>query len=158
MRRLAVGMIGLACAALPLPAVAQNAAVEAPIKAFVAAFDKGDMAGAAATHSLNGLSIIDEVPPYHWWGAGAFQAWAAALAKDSAAKGITDQSVTISDPSRELVTGMDAYVIVPAVYHFKQKGVAMAETAQFTFALHSANNRWKIVSWTWTGPDASPAK
>ena len=151
------GLIGLALAALPLPALAHNAAVESPIKAFIAAFNKGDMKGAAATHAAS-PTIIDEVPPYHWFGAGAFNAWAAALAKDSAARGITEESVTISDSSRELITGANAYVIVPAVYHFKQKGVAMAETAQFTFALHSANNRWKIVSWTWTGPDASPVK
>lgn len=81
-----------------------------------------------------------------------------ALAADAAAKGITDESVTIAKPTRELVTGGDAYVVVPAVYRFKQKGAAMAETAQFAFNLHKGETGWKIRGWTWTGPDATPVK
>jgi hypothetical protein len=37
---------------------------------------------------------------------------------------------SIGTPTRELVTGNHAYVIVPSVYSFKLKGVAMSETAQ----------------------------
>jgi hypothetical protein len=157
MRGLAIGLIGLACAALPLPAFASDAAVEAPIRVFIDSFNKGDVPAAAATHEKV-VVIIDEIAPYRWSGAGAFDAWLGALAADSKAKGITDETVTISDPTRELVTGADAYVVVPAVYRFKQKGVAMAEVAQFAFALHKGEAGWKIAGWTWTGPDASPVK
>lgn len=152
-----MGLIGLACLALPLPAMAQDAAVEAPIETFVAAFNKGDVPAAKATHERLAM-IIDEVAPYSWAGPTAFDGWLAALAADSAAKGITDESVTISKPTRELVSGADAYVVVPAVYRFKQKGVAMAEVAQFAFTLHKGESGWKIRSWTWTGPDATPAR
>ncbi|MEG3146455.1 hypothetical protein U1839_17520 [Sphingomonas sp. RT2P30] len=157
MRGLAIALTGLACAALPLPALAKDAAVEAPIRTFVASFNKGDVPAAAATHDRD-VAIIDEVAPYRWSGAGAFDGWLAALAADSRAKGITDQSVTISDPTRELVTGADAYVVVPAVYRFRQKGVAMTETAQFAFSLHKGEAGWKISGWTWTGPDAVAAR
>jgi hypothetical protein len=150
-------LVGLAGLALPLPALAQDVAVEAPIEAFVASFNKGDVPGAKATHEKL-ATIVDEVAPYGWSGPGAFDAWLAALAADSAAKAITEESVTISKPTRELVTGADAYVIVPAVYRFKQKGVAMSEAAQFTFSLHKGAAGWKIRSWTWTGPDATPVK
>ena len=150
-------LIGLACVALPLPALAQDAAVEAPIEAFVGAFNKGDVPAAKATHEKLAI-IIDEVAPYSWAGPAAFDNWLAALATDAAARGITDQSVTISKPTRELVSGTDAYVVVPAVYRFKQKGVAMSEAAQFAFTLHKSATGWKIRGWTWTGPDATPVK
>jgi len=150
-------MIGLAGLALPMPALAQNAAVEAPIEAFAAAFNKGDIPAARATHETM-ATITDEVAPFHWTGSGAFNGWLAALAADSAATGKTEESVTIAKPTREIVTGASAYVIVPAVYRFKQKGVAMSETAQFTFVLHQEGTRWKIRGWTWTGPDATPVK
>jgi hypothetical protein len=151
------GLIGLAALALPLPALAQDAAVEAPIEAFVGAFNKGDVPAAKATHEKLTI-IIDEIAPYSWAGPTAFDNWLAALAADAAAKGITDESVTISKPTRELVSGADAYVVVPAIYRFKQKGVAMSETAQFAFALHKSEAGWKIRGWTWTGPDATPVR
>ncbi len=150
-------LIGLAGLALPLPALAQDAAVEAPIETFVASFNKGDVPAAKATHEKL-ATIIDEVAPYSWAGPGAFDNWLAALAADSTAKGITDQSVTIARPTRELVSGGDAYVVVPAVYRFKQKGVAMSEAAQFAFTLHKSETGWKIRGWTWTGPDATPVR
>jgi hypothetical protein len=43
--------------------------------------------------------------------------------------------VTLSAPTRVETTGDRAYVVVPAVYVFKERGVAMRETAQMTFAL-----------------------
>jgi ketosteroid isomerase-like protein len=144
-------------ALLPVKAVAQDAAVSAPIVRFMQAFNKGDVAAARATH-LADAAIVDEVAPFAWRGAGAFDAWVADLAKDAEAKGITDQSVEIGKPTRTLVTGDTAYVIVPSIYRFKQKGVAMSEAAQMTFVLRSTAIGWKIAGWTWTGPDATPVK
>ena len=125
----------------------------APITRFMEAFNKGDMAGAAATHTPGAdLVIIDEVPPFRWQGAQAFQAWSAALDADSKKKGDTDQNVTISAPTRVESNGTDAYVVVPAVFTFKNKGIAMRENAQMTFVLKKGNSGWLIYGWTWTGP------
>ena len=143
---------------LAMPAAAQNAAVEAPIKAFADAFSKGDMAAAMATHVSTGATITDELPPYRWSGATSFTDWGASFAKDAAAKGLTDPSVTIGAPTRELIDGDTAYVIAPSVYTFKLKGVAMREVAQMTFALVKTASGWKIAAWTWTGPNATPVK
>ena len=150
-------MIGLAALALPLSALAQDAVVEAPIKAFADAFNKGDMAAAAAQHDKS-VTIIDEVAPYSWSGTGAFAGWLAALGKESSSLGRTDEAVAFGAPTRELIDGAQAYVIVPATYSYKQKGVAMLEVAQITFTLHKGAAGWKISSWTWTGPDPSPVK
>lgn len=139
------------------PALAKDAAVEAPITQFLEAFNKGDIAAAAATHSAD-AHITDEVAPYFWGGHDVVQRWATDYARDAAAKGITDPKVVLGAPTRELVEGDRAYVIAPSVYTFTQKGVAMREAAQMTFALRKLATGWKIVAWTWTGPDATPVK
>ena len=125
----------------------------APIQKFIDSFNKGDTAGAMATHAAGAdLAIIDEVPPFIWRGAKAFQAWSTALDAASKQAGITDQMVTIKAPTRTESSGDSAYVIVPAVYTYKEKGVAMREAAQMTFTLKKGASGWLIHGWTWTGP------
>ena len=145
--------------AAPSVASAADAQLMAPIQKFMDSFNKGDVAGAAATHSAtDDLTIIDEVPPFAWRGAKAFSAWAADLESDSKKRGVTDQMVTISPATREETNGQQAYVVVPAVYTFKEKGVAMREAAQMTFVLKKGAAGWLIHGWTWTGPTPTPAK
>ena len=152
-------VFGALCLAVLSTASAASAAdpqLEAPIHRFIDAFNKNDIKAAAATHLAN-VSIIDEVPPYIWRGPTAFSDWVADLTKNDAAAGITAEHVTLGPVKRELVTGASAYVIVAATYSFQQKGVAMHEPAQMTFALRMTNNKaWKIAGWTWTGPDPTP--
>ena len=109
--------------------------IAAPVTRFVDAFNKGDVAGAAATHaSAADLVIVDEVAPYLWRGAKAFETWMGDLDRDAKAKGITDQQVTLGKVTRVETDGTSAYLVVPSVYAFKEKGVAMREEAQMTFA------------------------
>jgi hypothetical protein len=131
----------------------------APIQKFMDAFNKGDAAGAASTHAATAdLVIIDEVPPYVWHGAKAFQAWSADLDADAKKNALTDMAVTIGAPTRVETSGDQAYVVVPAVYAFKQRGVAMHEKAQMTFVLKKGASGWLIHGWTWTGPEPSAVK
>jgi len=125
--------------------------IVAPINKFLDAFNKGDMAGAAATHAAD-VVIVDEVAPFLWRGAQAFQAWGDALQADSKKNGMSDERVTLKAPTRIETVGTDAYVVVPATFSFKQKGVAMRESAQMTFVLKKDANGWMIHGWTWTGP------
>lgn len=135
------------------PAGAQtHAQLMAPIQKFMDSFNQGDMVAASATHAAEaGLVIIDEVPPYVWRGAEAFKAWGADLDADAKRNGITEPKVTIAAATRTETNGDNAYVIVPAVYTFKQGGVAMRETAQMTFVLRKGATGWLIHGWTWTG-------
>ena len=156
-----VGAWLLACT--PAAAQAPDAQVMAPIQKFIDSFNKGDAAAAAATHAADdALAIVDEVPPYVWRGPKAFQSWAADLDSDAKAHGATDQMVTISAPTRVETHGDHAYVVVPAVYSFKEKGVAMRAEAQMTVVLTKGAGGWLIHGWTWTGPRAqkvaTPAK
>jgi hypothetical protein len=152
-RRLAVGIVlGLAAGA-SASAATPDAQLMAPIQKFIDSFNKGDAAAAASTHAATAdLAIIDEVPPYRWQGPQAFQAWGADLENDAKKRGITDQVVTISPPTRVEAEGDQAYVVVPAVYAFKERGVAMSESAQMTFVLAKGAGGWLIHGWAWTGP------
>jgi hypothetical protein len=131
----------------------------APIIKFLDAFNKGDMTGATATHASDAdVMIIDEVSPFVWRGAQALKTWAADLEADAKKHGLTDQKVTLSPATRVETNGPNAYVVVPALYTFKEGGVAMRESGQMTFALKKAAAGWLIHGWTWTGPKARKAE
>jgi ketosteroid isomerase-like protein len=139
-------------------ASAADAQLMTPIHKFIDSFNKGDVAGAAATHAATAdLAIVDEVPPHLWNGSNAFQSWGAALDAQIKKEGLTEPAVTLSGPTREESDGQNAYVVVPAVYSFKQNGKAMREKAQMTFVLKKDASGWLIHAWTWTGPKPSPA-
>jgi hypothetical protein len=156
LRNLTLGTIVCLLAGGAASAQTPDAQVMAPIQKFVESFDKGDLAGAAATHSADAdLSIVDEVAPFHWQGPRGFQEWSAALDADSKKRGVSDQMVKLGVPTRKEVTGDRAYVVVPAVYTFKEAGVAKRESAQMTFTLKKSAGAWLIQGWTWTGPKPS---
>ena len=157
MKSAVMGMVCLAALSAAPAAVAADAQLEAPIRQFIDSFNKGDMKGAAATHMAAGVSIIDEIPPHHWQGPQALETWAADLAKNDKATGVSEEAVALGAVTREVVSGDSAYVIVGATYTFKLKGVAMREPAQMTFALKKSAQGWKIAGWSWTGPDPTPA-
>jgi ketosteroid isomerase-like protein len=158
MRYLTLGAIACLSVAMGSAAQAQTADPQmvGTITKFMEAFNKGDMAGAAATHAAD-VVIIDEVAPYLWRGAKAFQAWAGDLDADAKKKAITEPKVTLGTVTRVESDGSSAYVVVPSVYTFKEKGVAMREAAQMTFSLKKGAGGWLIDGWTWTGPKPQKA-
>ena len=157
MRYLTLGAVAWCVMGAAASAATPDAQLMAPIQKFTDAFNKGDTAAAAATHAAAAdLAIIDEVSPHLWQGLQAFQAWSADLDSDAKKRGITDQAVTISTPTREETSGDHAYVVVPAVYTFKERGVAMREPAQWVFALRKGAGGWLIHGWAWTGPKPQP--
>jgi hypothetical protein len=157
MRYLPIGVVMWFVMSAAAAAQTPDAQLMAPIQKFIDSFNKGDATGAAATHAAEAdLAIVDEVPPYLWRGSKAFQSWAADLESDAKKNGITDQMVTISAPTRTESSGDSAYVVVPSVYSFKERGVAMGEAAQMTFVLKKGAGGWLIHAWTWTGPKPQP--
>ena len=153
MRNLALGAVVWCFMSAAAGAATADDQVMAPIQKFIDSFNKGDIVAAAATHAAAAdLAIIDEVSPHLWQGPQAFQAWSADLDKDAKKRGITDQAVTIGAPTREEISGDRAYVVVPAVYTFKERGVVMRESAQFAIVLRKGAGGWLIHGWAWTGP------
>ena len=126
------------------------------VHAFVDAFNKGDIAAAAATQSPD-VTIGDEVAPYAWKAPGGFQAWGGALMADAKAKGESGNKVTLGETIRAEETGDAAYVVMAATYSYDQKGVAMTEPARMVFALAKSGSDWKISAWSWAGDPPKPA-
>jgi ketosteroid isomerase-like protein len=152
-------LVAFVAFALAASASAQtDAELMAPIQKFVDSFNKGDTATAATTYAAGAdLTITDEVPPYVWRGPKAFQSWGADLEADAKKNGITEPMVTVSAPTRIERNGDQAYVVVPAVYSFKQRGTSMREAAQLTVVLKKGANGWLMQGWTWTGPKPQAA-
>jgi len=137
---------------------AAGADAETTISQFSAALHAGDSKTAKSFLTARPV-ILDDVAPYYWAGANAFDRWQADLAKTSAARGMSEEDATLGAPRRVEVSGDHAYVILPATHTFKMKGQAMREAAELTFALaRDAGGAWKITSWTWTGPKAVPVR
>ena len=158
MRILIFAALGWCALAAPVSAQPASTELMAPIQKFIDSFNKGDATTAAATHAAGAdLTIMDEVPPYLWRGAKAFATWSADLESDAKKNGITEPMVTLSKPTRTETNGDQAYVVVPAVYTYKQRGTAMREAAQMTFVLKKGASGWLIHGWTWTGPKPQPS-
>ena len=127
-----------------------SSAVMAPIHQFIDNFNKGDGKAASAAYVSDPV-IVDEVSPYVWRGPGAFAAWGAAIQNDAKSHGQSENGVTLGAPQRSDVSGGHAYVVLPATYHWRERGKLMAEPAHMTFALVNGAGGWKIASWSWAG-------
>ena len=138
------------CVAAPV-AFARDAAVEAPIRAMMDGFNKGDIAAVKALH-VAAPTIVDNVPPFSWSGAGAFDQWIDDLGKWETARGISAGKVTFAPVVDEVVRGDRAYVVTRSIYVYKQKGRTVREDGYTAFVLVKADGAWKVESWSWATP------
>jgi hypothetical protein len=149
-------IFALACAtaslAQPVEPMPDEGAV-ATVRQFIDSFNVGNVDAARATHVAEPV-IVDEFPPYLWQGAGAFDAWLASLGKHDTAHGVTDQSMNLGDVIREETDADGAYVVMAAVYSFKEQGAAKSAQGQMTFALRKGADGWRIAAWTYAAPRA----
>jgi hypothetical protein len=123
--------------------------VMVPVKQFVDGFNKGDVKSALAA-CADETSIIDDIPPHEWHGAGACAKWAADLDAAAKANGMTDIVVILGKSRHVNVTGDRAYVVVPASLAFKLKGKPVKEGAStWTLALQRTAAAWRITGWAW---------
>jgi hypothetical protein len=132
--------------------------VTAPIHQFIDGFNTGNVKSAYAAYATGNVTIVDEFAPHRWVGPNAARAWAADYTKHARAKGITDAKVDYGKPTRTEIEGKLAYVIIPTVYRYKERGKPLVEEGQMTFVLNSGAAGWKISSWTWSGVVPHPAK
>ena len=158
MKRLLLGLvIAVGFGSAAGAARADEGPLMAPIHLFVDAFNKVDDKTAATAFAPGSISIIDEVPPHVWSGTGALQHWAKALETVSKADGLTDEGVTLGEPSRQDINGPVGYVVVAATFTYKEKGKAMREPAQMVYSLKKQAGHWLITGWTWVGGKEEPA-
>ena len=148
---LAAGFAGI----VTTPGLAKSA-VQVPIDAMAAAFNKGDVSAAKRTHVLAPSITDGEVAPFFWSGTNSFDRWLADLTSTEKAQGRTGGQVALGASIAEDVHGATAYVVRPSVYTFNEKGRTMRETGTMTFVLNRTDAGWKIRAWTWTSPPPAP--
>ena len=138
--------------------VAAEADVTAPLHQFIDGFNNGDVKSANAAYATGDIMIVDEFAPNRWSGPNAPQMWAADYEKHAQAPGVSNGRVRYGSPTRTEIAGDVAYVIVPTVYFYKERGKPMAEKGEMTFVLQKQSGAWKISSWTWSGEKPHPSR
>ncbi len=147
-------LAAVVCVAAPVVSARDHyAAVEAPIRAMMDGFNKGDIGAVKALH-VEAPTIVDNVAPFRWSGPNAFDEWLAALGKWETSEGITGGKVTFAPVVDEVVQGNRAYVVTRCTYVFKQKGHVMREDGYTSFVLVRTAAGWKVESWSWASPAA----
>ena len=151
----AVVVVGMSAATI---AATPTAEVMMPVRAFIDGFNKGDTKAATAQTSPDGMVIVDDIAPFTWTGPKAFDTWGKALDDSDKAAGNTDGHVAYGKPVHVEVSVDRAYVVLPAVYTFKQKGVTQKETAHMALTLQKSNTGRLITGFSWAGTKAKPVE
>jgi hypothetical protein len=139
----------IALSSIPaISSAADTSGVMAAINGAVAAFNKGDMKGWAATCAPS-TSIIDDFAPNSWSGPGACVDWWNAFAATNKKNGMTPGTVTLGTAWHVVVTGSHAYTVFPATYTYKVKGKPAKDSGIFSIVLTKMPAGWLIVAWSW---------
>ena len=150
MKHVLVVLIALVfCGPAVVPATGDDPA--APVRQFIDGFNAGNVQSAFAAYASGPIAIVDEFAPHLWTGPHAAHEWADAYDKHAQATGVSDGKVTYGKPARIVRDAETAYVLLPAVYLYKEHGKPVKEEGQFTAVLNRESGAWKIRGWTWTG-------
>ena len=109
-------------------------------------------------YATGSITIVDEFAPHIWSGPNAAHDWVDAYNKHAEATGVTDGKVTYGKTTRIEAVADAAYVVIPTVYLYKERGKSLKEEGQVTAVLNRESGAWKIRSWTWTGVKPHPAQ
>ena len=144
-------LIGMACALAAAPAAA-GAAEDATlaVTSILDKFNAGDIGAFVSAHR-DGAIIVDEFAPFIWGGSGSVKRWGEDYTKDATARGIAAGRIDYQQPIQASSDGSSAYVVLPTVYRFTQKGAKMAGKGSMTFVMTRVGSDWKISSWTYSG-------
>jgi hypothetical protein len=133
-----------------VPVTPDETAVMAAVHQFIDGFNANDLNKAKAA-CTNEMSIIDDIPPHEWHGAGAFDRWGADYDSVARRDAITDGVVTLGAARHVDISGDRGYVVTSVDFAFKQKGKPVVEKdASLTVALQKSATGWRITGWAWT--------
>jgi hypothetical protein len=157
MHKILVALVLAACGAATA-AASDRSDVVGVLHQFTDAFNKGDMKAALAI-CADVISIIDDVPPHEWHGAGACSRWSGDLDAFDKANEITAGAVTLGKPRHIDITADRAYVVVPASYTFTMKSKPMKQSGSIlTAVLQKGASGWRVSAWAWSDGTQAEAK
>ncbi|OBJ00276.1 hypothetical protein A5624_08840 [Mycobacterium sp. 1482292.6] len=122
----------------------------AAVRAYIDAFNEGDVAG-MATACADPMQILDGMPPHVWQGPTAAEDWYTDAMAEGEHLGVTDYHIGLGEPKHVDVTSDYAYVYVPATFDYNRQGKAVNQTdAGFTVALRRIEGNWRLTAWAWS--------
>lgn len=95
--------------------------------------------------------LVDDLAPFVFTGAPeqAITTWAKAYAADSERNGISDFSMQLLKARTVEVIDDHAYIVVPAVYRFKEHKKPARIRGTITATLEKVDDKWLISTWAW---------
>ncbi|MGH6986829.1 MAG: nuclear transport factor 2 family protein [Caulobacteraceae bacterium] len=138
-------------AMLPGTALAGGKDPMAVVQKYLAAFNTGDRAAAAALCARDAV-VIDDFPPYVWRGVNTCTTWWDALGAYDQTQGIGPPSEVKQSgaPWRLSVADDRAYIVLPVTYDYAQRGQPVVEAGSiWTIALEKTASGWLISGWSW---------
>ena len=145
MHRILISLAITVLAATPA-AASEEQNVMAVVRQWTGLFNK-DTATAALAACADETSIIDDIPPYVWFGSGACSSWLSVLNAESQKSAVTGLSSTLLKPRHVLVKADRAYVVVPINFAFKLNDKATMETGSvLTATLRKVPAGWRITA------------
>ena len=121
-----------------------SAAAIAPARVALDAIEARDRAKFVAAFAA-GVTIVDEISPFHFAGEDAAGRWFDRLAAVNRANAISGEHTTIARAPRGAVEGNDAYAVVDVRIGYREHSRAIVENGAWTFALKNEGETWKIV-------------
>ncbi|CAB3761603.1 hypothetical protein [Paraburkholderia solisilvae] len=106
-----------------------------------------------AVNFTQSVVLVDDLAPFVFTGAAedALSTWTKAYEDDAEQTGVTNFSMQLLKPRQIEVNDTHAYIVLPAVYHFKQHNKASRERGVITATLEKVNGTWLISTWSWAG-------
>ncbi len=148
--RAAISLVVFALLLIAPASASEEADAFARVQQLFDAWNKNDSATVASVLTES-IEIIDSTAPYHWSGTHALQAWSDSFAADAKANSVTEPSLELLQPTHvDLGAGDTAYVVVPAIYHWKKGAEKMQEKGIITAALHKVDQKWRVAATAWT--------
>jgi hypothetical protein len=97
--------------------------------------------------------LVDDLAPFVFTGApeDAIATWVKAYTADSEQNGVTGFSMQLLKPRHIEVNDGHAYIVLPAVYHFKEHNKPMRIRGVITATLEKVDDKWLISTWSWAG-------
>jgi hypothetical protein len=127
----------------------EKADVMAAVHKVVDAFNKGDSHAFLAACAEE-TSIVDEIPPHEWHGAGGCSKWMADYGVFVEKQRVANAVTTLGHPRRIQIDAETAYVVIPAKCDYTQEGKPVHENVIVTLSLHKTASRWQLTGWTWS--------
>jgi ketosteroid isomerase-like protein len=141
-------------------ATPDTAAVLAPVRAFIDAFNRSAPAAPAEAFTAD-VIITDDLPPFRWTGADALAQWWTALFGTSPAQRADFarmQRRLLLGPARHVfVTGDDGYVTMPVTMTAvdPRSGRPLTVAGDLALTLRRVDGRWRLSSHAWARRDTA---